>query len=108
MAGSTPAAARATPLAERDAELAAIEAALLSAREGTGSLLLVEGPAGIGKTALAAAARERAAASGMRVLHARGTELERDFPFGLVRQAMEPLVRARDDRDRLLQGAAKL
>src|SRR4051812_6206513 len=44
----------------------------------------------------------------MRVLHGSGTELERAFPFGVVRQLLEPVVRHDVDRERLLQGAAKL
>ena len=95
-------------LAERDAELAVIDAAIDAARDGAGSVVLIEGPAGIGKSALARAAREHAAAAGMRVLHGSGTELERAFPFGVVRQLLEPVVRRDVDRERLLQGAAKL
>lgn len=44
----------------REAELAAVEAALADAASGAGRLLLVEGPAGIGKTALADAAAAHA------------------------------------------------
>ncbi len=57
---------------EREPELAVIEALLASACAGMGSVLLIEGPAGIGKTRLLATARERAAQSEMRVLDARG------------------------------------
>jgi predicted ATPase len=39
-------------LLERDEELARIERAPEAAREGAGALVLVEGPAGIGKTRL--------------------------------------------------------
>jgi DNA-binding CsgD family transcriptional regulator len=93
---------------ERDAELARIEAAVARAREGHGSLLVVEGPAGIGKSALIGAARAVSDAAGARTLRARGGELERDFAFGVVRQLLEPALaevpaRARDD---LLQGPA--
>jgi DNA-binding CsgD family transcriptional regulator len=95
-------------LVERDAELAAAVSALDSARSGAGSLLLIEGPAGIGKTALADAARGRATRDGMRVLHARATELEQAFPFGVVQQCLAPVVRRAEDRERLLQGAAAL
>ena len=41
---------------ERDAELAALAAAVAAAEAGHGSLALVEGPAGIGKTTLLRAA----------------------------------------------------
>lgn len=40
------------PLLERDRELDRIEAALASARQGTGAGVIIEGSAGIGKTAL--------------------------------------------------------
>jgi DNA-binding CsgD family transcriptional regulator len=95
-------------LLERSEELARIELALAEARSGRGTFLVLEGPAGIGKTALLAAARTAAAEGGMRVLRARGTELERDFGFGVVRQLFEPsLVEASEvERADLLHGAA--
>src|SRR6476469_6278889 len=64
------------PLLERSAELARIEAALGEARLGHGRFLMIEGPPGIGKTALLAAARAAAADAQMCVLRSRGTELE--------------------------------
>lgn len=70
-------------------------------------MLLVEGPAGIGKTTLLAGARQRASANGMTVLHTRGTPLERDYAMGLVRQALEPVVRRARDTE-LFAGAAGL
>jgi DNA-binding CsgD family transcriptional regulator len=45
------------PLLERSGELARIESALNQARSGSGRFVVVEGPAGIGKTSLLAAAR---------------------------------------------------
>ena len=60
------------PLLERSEELARIESALAEARAGRGTFVVVEGPAGIGKTALLAAARDAAAEGGMRVLRSRG------------------------------------
>src|SRR5512132_2705962 len=101
-------AAATEPLLERNEELSRIESALADARAGCGRFLVIEGPAGIGKTALLAAARTMAAERGMRVLRARGTELERDFAFGVVRQLFEPsLVEASElERADLLQGAA--
>jgi DNA-binding NarL/FixJ family response regulator len=96
------------PLVEREAELAAIGAALDAACDGDGSALLIEGAAGIGKSALADAARAEAAERGMLVLHARATEFEAEYPFGVVRQCLEQTVRRDGDRERLLRGAAKL
>src|SRR5215216_6712725 len=78
-------------LLERDRELAKIAALTDDARGGAARLVLVEGRAGIGKSRLLAAARERGAAAGMRTLSARGTELERQFAYGAVRQLFEPL-----------------
>jgi DNA-binding NarL/FixJ family response regulator len=97
-------------LIERDSELSELRSALDDARRGAGRLVVIEGVAGIGKTALVRAAQDAARDAGMRVLRARGTELERDFPFALVRQLFEPeLVRAGPARRRaLLAGAARL
>ncbi len=53
---------------------------------------MLEGPAGIGKTVLLAAARDAARGRGFRVLRGRGAELEREFGFGVVRQLVEPVV----------------
>lgn len=96
------------PLLERSAELARIEAALDEARGGSGKFVVIEGPAGIGKTALLAAARAAAAEREMCVLRSRGTELEREFAFGVVRQLVEPpLAEASElERAELLQSAA--
>jgi DNA-binding CsgD family transcriptional regulator len=98
------------PLLERNDELARIEAALAEARAGRGTYVVIEGPAGIGKTALLAAARTAAAGSGMRVLRSRGAELERDFAFGVVRQLFEPPLAQASELERadLLQAAAGL
>jgi DNA-binding CsgD family transcriptional regulator len=101
-------AAATEPLLERSDELARIESALAVALSGRGRFLVVEGPAGIGKTALLAAARTAAAEDGMRVLRSRATEMETNFAFGVVRQLFErPLVEASElERPDLLQGAA--
>jgi DNA-binding CsgD family transcriptional regulator len=101
---------RKVPLLERDAELEELHAALEDARRGNGRLVVVEGAAGIGKTRLLAAARETAGRTGVRALAARGSELERDFPFALVRQLFEPVLHAasEDESAELLDGAARL
>ena len=96
-------------LLERSDELARIESALADARTGRrGRFVVVEGPAGIGKTALLAAARTAAAEGGMRVLRSRATKMETNFAFGVVRQLFEPpLVEASElERADLLQDAA--
>ena len=43
----------------------------------------------------------------MRVLSARGGELEREFPFGVVRQLFEPLLVDRELAERVLAGSAR-
>src|SRR4051812_23533452 len=75
-----------TPLLERDAERAALAQRLQDARAGHGGVVVVRGPAGIGKTALLAEARGLAADAGLRVLTARGSELEGSFAFGAIQQ----------------------
>jgi DNA-binding CsgD family transcriptional regulator len=97
-------------LLEREAEMALLDAGLSDARAGSGSVVLVQGPAGIGKSRLLGAAGTRAADSGTRVLRARGGELERDFAFGVARQLFEPALAALGpvERGAALQGAAAL
>jgi DNA-binding CsgD family transcriptional regulator len=87
-------------LLERDQELERIGRCLSQARRGHGGVVVVAGPAGIGKTMLLAAGRDAAEREGFRVLRARGAELEREFAFGVVRQQVEPLVRAASSEER--------
>src|SRR5262245_5738997 len=93
-------------LLEREAELASVETLI----SGDGRLLAIEGPPGIGKTSLIQETRRRARASGMRVFAARGSELERTYSFGVVRQLFEEFVvqMPEEDRGEILGGAAAL
>ncbi len=95
---------------ERDHELDALSNDLAAAAEGTGRLMLVEGEAGIGKSVLLQAARDRADAAGFTVLSARGSELESEFALGAVLQLFGPTVAALPgpERDRIFEGAAVL
>ena len=95
-------------LVEREVELATLSELLEAARTGAGGLAMIEAPAGQGKTALLRAVRERAKELGLRVLTATGSPLERDFPFGVVRQLLEAEIRgsAPDRLEQLLTGAA--
>src|SRR4051812_28252582 len=93
-----------TPLVEREREVAALAALLDALPAGEGRVAWIEGPAGIGKSALLAGARRHAA--GVQVLAARGSELEREFPFGVVRQLFEAVVTDPERRERALAGAA--
>jgi DNA-binding CsgD family transcriptional regulator len=94
-------------LLDRDREVRHVLERLAAAREGTGSLLLIEGPSGIGKTELLLAARRAALAHDMDVAWARGAELEREFAFGVVRQLFEPVV-AGEAETTAFEGAADL
>lgn len=75
----------------RDREIAALETLFDGACSGSGGALVVEGDAGIGKTALVRAACRVAAERGMRVLHARGSELEDGLAFGVTRELYGPV-----------------
>ena len=95
-------------LLEREAELEELEEALAAAAAGSGRLLLIEGPAGIGKSALLEAAGQKARDADFRRLRARATEIESGLPYGTVRQLFEPALRAAsaDERTGWLAGAA--
>ncbi|HEY7361220.1 MAG TPA: AAA family ATPase, partial [Streptosporangiaceae bacterium] len=98
------------PLLERDAELARLSALLEQAHAGSGSVVAVSGPAGIGKTELLAAVHRLAADRGFRSLRARGRELEAGMAFSVVRQLLEqPVLSASaGERRRLLAGPARV
>ena len=105
---------RGNGLFERETEIAALTAALAAARSGAGGLVVLDGPAGIGKSRLLAEARAMADALGMTTLTARGIDLERDAPFGVVADLFAATLARADGsrpgaaRDRLLSGQAAL
>src|SRR5262245_39707408 len=81
-------------LLEREVPVAALQAMIDAARDGSGRFVLIEGSAGIGKTRLLGEARAIAGSAGMRVPAARGGELEGEFAYGIVWQLFEPLLAA--------------
>ena len=97
-------------LLERDVELERLRLFVAEARAGRGGVVSIEGPAGIGKTAVLASAQRFADEQGFRVLRARGWELEGDMAFGVARQLLEPALRSADsaDRTRVLAGPARI
>src|SRR4051794_21379954 len=95
-----------SPIVERANEVALLGMLLGDAIGGEGRVALIEGPAGIGKTRLLAEARAQAPTYGMTTLSARGSELEREFPFGVARQLFEAALADPGRRDRLFAGAA--
>ena len=97
-------------LVEREAELGALGALVEAARAGEGAAVVVEGPAGIGKTRLVEAAVASSEEQGVRVLSAAGHELEREVGYGVVRQLFEAPLSGGSaaERDELLVGTAGL
>jgi DNA-binding CsgD family transcriptional regulator len=95
-------------LFEREEELAAIDVALARSAQGVGALVMIDGSAGVGKTALLEAARTNAEEAGLLVVRARGTELEQAFGFGVVRQLFDEVLRGGAfDPEVLFTGAAR-
>lgn len=93
-------------LLERETELEVITTRVARAAAGEAGLVVIEGRAGIGKSRLLATLRARAEEDGLRVLAARGSELEREFPYGVVRQLFEPPLMDPSRRERWLSGPA--
>ena len=93
-------------LLERERELETLREGLDRACAGEGTLLLIEGPAGAGKTVLAREARAAGERAGMMPLEARGSELEQPFAFGVVRQLLEPVISKASGPTDLFAGAA--
>ena len=93
-------------LRERERELVALREGIEGASAGAGTLLLVEGPAGVGKTELVREARAAAVRARVTPLEARGSELEQPFAFGIVRQLLEPTIGEAPERAELFAGAA--
>jgi DNA-binding CsgD family transcriptional regulator len=94
-------------LLEREQELAELAAARTEAASGCGSAVAITADAGLGKTRLLRQAQKEGSATGFEVLTARATELERDFPFALVRQLFAPHLRGSspEQRQALLEGS---
>ena len=81
-------------LLDREAEIAAVAAAVALAPARNGGVLVVRGPAGIGKSALLRASERLAEEQSVIVLRARAAPFEREFPYGVVRQLFEPVAGA--------------
>jgi DNA-binding CsgD family transcriptional regulator len=95
-------------LLERERELALAREQLSQLVAGRGQLLVVEAAAGLGKTALLGEIGRQAAAMGVQVLSARGSALERDFAFGIVRQWLDQVrLQGAGNLERVLSGPAR-
>ncbi|KAA5835106.1 AAA family ATPase [Saccharopolyspora hirsuta] len=97
-----------SPLAERDAQLDILRRAQEDCLRSRGSVVLVEGPLGSGKTELLRIAAQQAEAVGFRVLRAVCDEDERDLPCGAVAQLVRGIGERSADRAgaRLVDGMA--
>jgi DNA-binding CsgD family transcriptional regulator len=95
-------------IVDRERELAQIDELIDRARTGSGGVAVLEGPAGIGKTALLAEATRRADRLGFSVLQGGGARLELEYPFGVVRQLFARMPGARSGSSDLFEGAARL
>jgi DNA-binding SARP family transcriptional activator/tetratricopeptide (TPR) repeat protein len=110
-------AAAATDLIGRDDELHLLTTQLLEAGAGHGRTVVLEGPAGIGKSALVHALRQRALALGWRVGAGGAAAIEGAWPYAPVLEAFADLGRRhptlldglddtfRDEIDRARSGA---
>jgi hypothetical protein len=94
-------------LLQRSFELAALERQLQQIRAGSGRVILVQGPAGVGKSSLIRAVAQSASGAGVRVLSACAGPLEREAGWGVVRQLFGPTA-AGPEWEHLGVGAAAL
>ena len=73
-------------------ERAVLLDAYQQARDGTARLVVVEGPAGIGKTALVRELQTEIAVSGGRFVSGKFDQLSREVPYGAISQALRERV----------------
>lgn len=83
-----------TPLVGRSAELAALSGALDEARRGRGSVHVLAGDGGVGKTRLTAAVQEAAGTRGVTPVVGRAFPVEAGIPYALFADAFVPFLRA--------------
>lgn len=81
-----------TLLLERDGELDVLRTRLASSRQGEGSLVLIRGAVGLGKSVLLSALAQIAGHQRVSILWARGAEVEQQLPFGIAIQLFERRV----------------
>src|SRR6185312_7596272 len=95
------------PLIERDAELDVLHEAVSGLAKGAGRVVVIDGSAGLGKSALVEHAATIATRAGCSVRRAAPSPHERQFAFGVIRSLLEtPLVDASGpERAQLMDGA---
>ena len=97
-------------LLERESECVVLDGLVDGALAGRAGVAVIEGPPGIGKSALLARTVAIARERGLRVLAGGGGEFEREFAFGVARQLFEPVIASlsSDERRSAFAGAAGL
>jgi DNA-binding CsgD family transcriptional regulator len=97
-------------LLEREGALERLAGLTHEALDGRGSIVTIVGRPGEGKTTLLEAARAMAKAQGLHVCRARGSDMERGFAFGVVRQLLESEIVALEPKARteLFRGPAEI
>lgn len=97
-------------LLEREEPVRELARLAAAARNGSGSLAVVEGAPGEGKSALMREAGRVGERAGLRICRARGTELERPYALGVVRQLLVPILRGvgATERSALFGAAARV
>ncbi|MDQ7808574.1 AAA family ATPase [Amycolatopsis sp. A133] len=95
-------------LLERDDELDRCSAVLEAVRDRVGATVVIEGPAGIGKSQLLAQVCTEAAVRGVVPLAVRGNQRDQTMAFGAARTLLARWVAGHGERDRraLFAGAA--
>ena len=79
-------------LLERDDDTSRVVQALEQAGDGIGSVVVLAGPLGNGKTALLRALSRHPGTASFSVLHASATLMEHDHAYGVIRQLFEPAL----------------
>ena len=92
----------------RDAECRLVDRLLDDASNGTPSLLLVGGEAGIGKTALVEHASARARDLGFLALSGSCLDISANIPFNVVVEALTPALEAASHSDAAAPATARL
>jgi DNA-binding CsgD family transcriptional regulator len=82
---------------ERQLECSRLERIMQSVSSGDGGVAIVEGPPGIGKSALVRWLGDRCESAGIGIRTVRATELGAEVSFGLARRLLEPDVRRRPE-----------
>ena len=80
------------PVIGRDSEIAAVVRALEAAAAGSGSLVLIAGDPGIGKTRLIREVEAAAGDRGFTTLRGTGYQQDQGLPFGPILDALGPLA----------------